>query len=91
MNHRNLNNRYRITVDLDGDWTQHTDALPANSIPLGTVTLREAVGALVKVGDGEDGDFLMITADFVHKLNARKVRAAIQLEAGWVGEGKPVD
>jgi hypothetical protein len=56
-------------VDLDGDWTQHTEALPENSIPLGTVTLREAVGALFKVGDGEVGDFLMITADFAHKRN----------------------
>ncbi len=69
------NNRGSSTVHLDADWTQYTDALPQGSIALGTVTRDNITGALVFIEATQD--YLLIAANLVHKLNARKIRAAI--------------
>ncbi len=70
------NNRGPSTVQLDADWTQYTDALPQGSIALGTVTRGKATGALVFIEATQE--YLLIAPNLVHKLNARKMRAAIQ-------------
>lgn len=74
MLHINHLNRRRPIVNLDADWTPYTDALPQNSVALGTITLGPATGALVQIGD----EYLMIHARGIHKLNTRKVGIAIQ-------------
>ena len=74
-------NKGRVHVDLAGDWSRHTDAVPCGGIALGTVTLGDVTGALVRLDPVADADsaFLMITADgLIHHLNPRKVRAALQ-------------
>jgi hypothetical protein len=77
-------NRRRASVDLDGDWMAHTDAVPEGGIPLGTVSIQDMTGALIRVeapdpeSDAPEAHYLMITADgFVHRLNTRKIRAAL--------------
>ena len=69
------NNRGPSTIQLDADWTPYTDALPQGSIALGTVTQKKVTGALVFIEATQE--YLLIAPNLVHKLNARKVRAAI--------------
>jgi hypothetical protein len=68
-------NRGAATVHLDADWTPYTDAIPQGSIALGTVTQGQETGALVFIEDTQD--YWMIQPRRIHKLNARKVKAAI--------------
>ena len=68
-------NRGAATVHLDADWTLYTDALPQGSIALGTVTTDNVTGALVFIEATQE--YLLIAPNLLHKLNTRKVRAAI--------------
>ncbi len=73
----------RLTVQLDADWTLYTDALPPDSLPLGTATINDITGALIL--NETTQDYILITPNYqhkgrtynFHKLNARKVKAAI--------------
>ena len=64
-----------VTVQLDADWTAYTDALPQGSIALGIVTVDDLTGALVQIE--ATGEYVIIRPDRIHKLNRRKVQAAI--------------
>ena len=77
-------NRRRASVDLDGDWMAHTDAVPEGGIPLGTVSILDMTGALIRVeapdpeSEAPEVHYLMITAKGdVHRLNTRKIHAAL--------------
>ena len=89
-------NRRRARVDLDGDWMAHTDAVPEGGNPLGTVSIQGVTGALVRVeapdpdSDTPEVHFLMIAANgFVHRLNTRKIRAALH-QAGMTEPSDPL-
>lgn len=69
------NNQGPSTIQLDADWTLYTDALPQGSIALGTVTRGKVTGALVFIETTQE--YLLIAPNLIHKLNARKMRAAI--------------
>ncbi|MCB1918627.1 MAG: hypothetical protein KDJ28_01450 [Candidatus Competibacteraceae bacterium] len=69
-------NRGRLAVRLDADWTAYTDSLPQGSVALGTVTQGNETGALVYVEALET--YLMIQPERIHKLTTHKVKAAIK-------------
>ena len=69
------NNSGATRIQLDADWTQYTDAIPQGSIALGTVTQNKVTGALVFIEATQN--YLLIAPNLIHKLNARKVKAAI--------------
>jgi hypothetical protein len=76
-----IRNRERPSINLDGDWTQHTDAIPKGSFPLGTITLSGVEGALIQVGEGEAATYVMINSDgLFHRLSTRKVRMSLKIE-----------
>lgn len=68
-------NRGRLTVDLDADWTPYTDSLPKGSVALGSVTQGNETGALIYVEALET--YLMIQPERIRKLPTHKVKAAI--------------
>lgn len=73
MNH---DNRGRITVDIDGNWRLYTNAIPAKSTPMGTVTRDESdTGALVRIG--ATGVYVQVNAGAIRSLDGRKVAAAL--------------
>lgn len=67
-------NKYRATVQLGADHSEYTDAIPSNGVAIGTVTIRDQSGALVYL---EQIGYIMITTHSVHRLNDRKISAAI--------------
>jgi hypothetical protein len=79
MFHSNLAKRC-VTIQLDADWTPYTDAIPQGSIPLGIATVDDITGALIWTTTHE---YWLITpyyqrnGHYLHKLNQRRVRAAI--------------
>lgn len=83
MFHSHLAKRRINALQLDADWTPYTDAIPQGSIPLGIATISEFTGALIF--NEAKQEYWLITPDYqhkgrtfnFHKLNARKVRAAI--------------
>lgn len=69
-------NRGRITVDTGGNWRIYTNAIPANSTPLGTVTRDESdTGALVRIE--ATGVYVQVNAGVIRSLDGRKVAAAL--------------
>lgn len=75
-----IRNRERPSINLDGDWTQHTDAVPKGGFPLGTVTLSGVEGALIQIGEGEAAAYVMVNADgLFHKLSARKINIVLKI------------
>ena len=68
-------NKYRPTVQLGADHSEYTDAIPSNGVAIGTVTIRDQSGALVYME--QIGGYIMITTNRVHRLNDRKISAAI--------------
>ena len=93
------------TVNIHGDWTQYTDAIPKNGIPLGTVKVGDTEGALIRTATPDaaghiQGDarkhnqpgirYLMITREgFVFALNHRMTRAALH-QAGMTEPSDPL-
>lgn len=69
------NNSGATRINLDADGTPYTDAIPQGGIAVGTVTQNKVTGALVLIEAQQD--YLLIAPNLVHKLNTRKVRAAI--------------
>jgi hypothetical protein len=70
------NNRGRLTVDANGNWRLYTNAIPANSTPLGTVTRDIGdTGALVRMD--ATGLYVQINAGAIRSLDGRKVAAAL--------------
>ncbi len=73
MNHKN---RGRLVVDTNANWKLYTNTLPANAVPLGTVT-REGgeTGALARIET--TGAYVQVNAGAVRTLDGRKVAAAL--------------
>jgi hypothetical protein len=69
-------NRGRLTVDANGNWRLYTNAIPANSTPLGTVTRDIGdTGALVRMD--KTGVYVQVNAGTIRSLDGRKVAAAL--------------
>ena len=69
-------NRGRHTVDANGNWRLYTNAIPANSTPLGTVTRDIGdTGALVRMD--KTGVYVQVNAGTIRSLDGRKVAAAL--------------
>ena len=69
-------NRGRLTVDPNGNWRLYTNAIPANSTPLGTVTRDIGdTGALVRMD--KTGVYVQVNAGTIRSLDGRKVAAAL--------------
>ncbi|MCB1764493.1 MAG: hypothetical protein KDJ22_00320 [Candidatus Competibacteraceae bacterium] len=73
MNHQG---KRRLHVDPGGDWKQHTDALPAGCLALGTVMLGTETGALIF--NERTQDYALLNDRGRLALNARKVQAALR-------------
>ena len=69
-------NRGRLTVDANGNWRLYTNAIPANSTPLGTVTRDIGdTGALVRMD--KTGVYVQVNAGTIRSLDGRKVAASL--------------
>ena len=69
-------NRGRLAVDTNGNWRLYTNAIPANSTPLGTVTRDESdTGALVRIE--ATSLYVQVNAGAIRSLDGRKVAAAL--------------
>jgi hypothetical protein len=76
-----IRNRSRPSINLAGDWSQYTDAIPDGGFPLGTITLSGVEGALIQIGEGEAAAYVMINTDgLFHKLSNRKIKVALKIK-----------
>jgi hypothetical protein len=73
MNHQG---KRRLHIDPAGDWKQHTDALPAGCLTLGTVTLGSETGALIF--NEHTQVYALLNDRGRLTLNPRKVQAALR-------------
>lgn len=66
----------RVAVDPAGDWRACTDTLPKACKLLGTVSIGQNTGALVRLADS--GNLVMVRAGEVVMLNQRQVRQLLE-------------
>ena len=65
----------RATIQLGADHSAYTDDIPGNGVAIGTITIRDQSGALVYME--QIGGYIMITPNRLHRMEDRKVTAAI--------------
>lgn len=70
--------RSRLTVDINGQWRLYTSTLPADAVPLGTITCDGYdTGALVRFE--ATGLYAQVNTKAIRNLDGRKVAAALGL------------
>lgn len=66
----------RVAVDPAGDWRACTETLPKGCRLLGTVSIGQNSGALVRLADS--GNLVMVSGGAISMLNQRQVRQLLE-------------
>lgn len=67
-----------MQINQNGNWRLYTNTLPANSTPLGTITVGGCdTGALARIN--ATGVYVQVNAGAIKRLDGRKVAAALGL------------
>ncbi len=76
-----------ITINLTGDWRLYTSDLPASGRPIGTITYKDDVGALVLVENSQN--YIQVNNGVARSLPQQKVRAILsEIRVGQGGPGR---